>query len=53
MVTRVSFASRGSFVRRDVLDCANLTLEQMAQHWFYSFGTNPNAELFVRSSARF
>jgi hypothetical protein len=23
------------------LDCANPTLEQMAQHRFYSFGTNP------------
>jgi hypothetical protein len=25
----------------------------MAQHWFYSFGTNPSAESFVRSHARF
>jgi hypothetical protein len=25
----------------DALDCANPTLEQMARHWFYSFGTNP------------
>jgi hypothetical protein len=24
------------------LECANPTLEQMAQHWFYSFGTNPS-----------
>jgi hypothetical protein len=31
----------GSFGRKDVLDCANLTFEQMARHWFYSFGTNP------------
>jgi hypothetical protein len=31
----------GSFGRRDVLDCANPTLEQMAWHWFYSFGANP------------
>jgi hypothetical protein len=23
------------------LDRANPTFEQMAQHWFYSFGTNP------------
>jgi hypothetical protein len=23
------------------LECANPTLEQMARHWFYSFGTNP------------
>jgi hypothetical protein len=43
----------GSFDRRNVLDCANLTLEQMAQHWFYSFGTNSSAESFVRSRARF
>jgi hypothetical protein len=32
---------RGSFGRKDVLDCANPTFEQMARHWFYSFGTNP------------
>jgi hypothetical protein len=25
----------------------------MARHWFYSFGTNPSAESFVRSRARF
>jgi hypothetical protein len=25
----------------------------MARHWFYSFGTNPSAESFVRSHARF
>jgi hypothetical protein len=35
------------------LDCANPTLEQMAQHWFYSFGTNPSVESFVRSRAHF
>jgi hypothetical protein len=23
------------------LECANPTFEQMARHWFYSFGTNP------------
>jgi hypothetical protein len=43
----------GSFDRRDALDCANPTLEQMARHWFYSFGTNPSAELFVHSRAHF
>jgi hypothetical protein len=43
----------GSFDRKDVLECANPTLEQMARHWFYSFGTNPSAELFIRSRARF
>jgi hypothetical protein len=31
----------GSFGRKDVLDCANATFQQMARHWFYSFGTNP------------
>jgi hypothetical protein len=33
----------GSFDRRDDLECANPTVEQMARHWFYSFGTNPSA----------
>jgi hypothetical protein len=28
-------------------------LDQMTRHGFYSFGTNPSAESFVRSSARF
>jgi hypothetical protein len=35
------------------LVCANPTLEQMARHWFCSFGTNPSAESCVRSCARF
>jgi hypothetical protein len=35
------------------LVCANSTLEQMARYWCYSFGTNPSAEMFVRSCARF
>jgi hypothetical protein len=43
----------GSFGWRDVLDRANPTFEQMARHWFYSFGTNPSAESFVPSRARF
>jgi hypothetical protein len=43
----------GSFGRRDALNCANPTLEQMACHWFYSFGINPSAESFVHSRARF
>jgi hypothetical protein len=43
----------GSFGRKDGLVCANLTFEQMARHWFYSFGTNPSAESFVRSRACF
>jgi hypothetical protein len=43
----------GSFGRKYGLMCANPTFEQMAQHWFYSFGTNPSAESFVRSRAQF
>jgi hypothetical protein len=43
----------GSFGRKDSLDCANPTFEQMARHWFYSFGTNPSVESFVHSRARF
>jgi hypothetical protein len=43
----------GSFGRKDDLVCANPTFEQMARYWFYSFGTNPSAESFVRSRARF
>jgi hypothetical protein len=46
-------ARGGSFGRKDGLECANPTFEQMAWHWFYSFGTNPSAESFVRSHARF
>jgi hypothetical protein len=43
----------GSIDRSNVLDRANPTLEQMAQHWFYFFGTNPRAKSFVRSHAHF
>jgi hypothetical protein len=43
----------GSFGRKDGFVGANPTFEQMARHWFYSFGTNASAELFVRSCARF
>jgi hypothetical protein len=25
----------------------------MARHWFYSFGTNPSVESFIRSRAHF
>jgi hypothetical protein len=35
------------------LVCVNPTFEQMTRHWFYSFGTNPSAESFVCSRARF
>jgi hypothetical protein len=40
-------------VRKNGLVCANPTFEQMARHWFYSFGTNPSAKSFVRSRAHF
>jgi hypothetical protein len=43
----------GSFGRKNVLDCANPTFKKMARHCFYSFGTNPSAESFVRSRACF
>jgi hypothetical protein len=43
----------GSFGRKDGLVGANPTFEQMAWHWFYSFGTNPSAESFIRSRAHF
>jgi hypothetical protein len=43
----------GSYGRKDGLMCANPTFEQMARHWFYSFGTNPSAESFVLSHAHF
>jgi hypothetical protein len=41
------------FGRKGGLDCANPTFDQMAQHYFYCFGTNPSAESFVRSRACF
>jgi hypothetical protein len=43
----------GSFGSKDGLECANPTFEQMDWQWFYSFGTNPSVESFVRSRARF
>jgi hypothetical protein len=43
----------GSFCRKDGFVCGKPTFEQMARHWFYSFGTNPSVESFVRSRARF
>jgi hypothetical protein len=42
-----------SFGRRNALVGANPTFEKMARHWFYSFCTNPSAESFVHSRARF
>jgi hypothetical protein len=36
-----------SFGRNGRMDRAVPTLEQMAQHWFYCFGTNYSVESFV------
>jgi hypothetical protein len=38
-----------SFDRRGRIDVANPTFEEMAQHWFDTFGTNPSVESFARS----
>jgi hypothetical protein len=35
------------------MDFSNPTFEEMAWHWFDSFGTNPNVESFARSSSWF
>jgi hypothetical protein len=43
----------GSFGRKDGLVCANPTFEQMARHWFYTFGTNLSVESFSRSRSWF
>jgi hypothetical protein len=43
----------GAFDRRDDFVSANPTLEKMARHWFYFFGTNPSAESFIHSCAHF
>jgi hypothetical protein len=39
--------------KRDMMDFANPTFEQMARHWFDSFCTNPSAESFAHSRSRF
>jgi hypothetical protein len=39
--------------RRDRMDFANPTFEQMARHWFDLFCTNPSAESFAHSRSRF
>jgi hypothetical protein len=43
----------GSFGRKDGLVCANPTFEQIARHWFYTFGTNPSVESFSHSRSWF
>jgi hypothetical protein len=39
--------------RRDRMDFANPTFEQMARHWFDLFCTNPSAESFAHSRSHF
>jgi hypothetical protein len=39
--------------RRDRMDFANPTFEQMVRHWFASFCTNPSADSFAHSRFRF
>jgi hypothetical protein len=39
--------------RRDRMDFANPTFEQMARHWFNSFCTNPSAESFAHTHSCF
>jgi hypothetical protein len=39
--------------RRDRMDFANPTFEEMARHWFDSFCTYPSAESFSHSRSRF
>jgi hypothetical protein len=39
--------------RRDRMDLANPTFEQMARHWFDLFCTNPNAESFAHYHSHF
>jgi hypothetical protein len=39
--------------RRDRMDFANPTFEQMARHWFDLFCTNPSAESFAHSHSHF
>jgi hypothetical protein len=42
-----------SFDRHGRIDVANPTFEEMARHWFHTFGTNPNVESFARSRSWF
>jgi hypothetical protein len=39
--------------RRDRMDFANPTFEQMVRHWFDLFCTNPSAKSFAHSRSRF
>jgi hypothetical protein len=39
--------------RRDMMDFANPTFEQMVRHWFDSFCTSPSVVSFSHSRSRF
>jgi hypothetical protein len=39
--------------RHGRMNVANPTFEEMARHWFATFGTNPSVESFARSHPRF
>jgi hypothetical protein len=42
-----------SFDRHGRMDVTNPTFEEMARHWFDTFGTNPSVESFARSRSLF
>jgi hypothetical protein len=42
-----------NFDRRGRMDVANPTFEEMARHWFHTFGTNPSVESFAHSRSLF
>jgi hypothetical protein len=39
--------------RHGRMNVANTTFEEMARHWFATFGTNPSVESFARSRSWF
>jgi hypothetical protein len=42
-----------SYDRRGWMSVANPTFEEMTQHWFNTFGTNPSLESFAHSRSWF
>jgi hypothetical protein len=42
-----------SFDRHGRMNVVNPTFEEMARHWFDTFGTNPSVELFAHSGSWF
>jgi hypothetical protein len=42
-----------SIDRHGRMNVANPTFEEMARHWFTTFGTNPSVESFSRSHSWF